>query len=783
MTQVTLSLCIIAKNEAENISKCINSVKKLVDEIIVVDTGSTDNTRQVAQAHGARVIETDWQDDFSLARNISLENATGDWIFFLDCDEELSPESCRELREVIKDDRYEAYLVEIINIAEPGTKLIAPSIRLFKNRNCFRFTGKIHEQITHSIINNYGPQKIGHTDIKIIHHGYNAKAANIPAKILRNLQILNKYADEEKNGFFYYNLGTEYLRLGDKEKALSYFLKASKLTHPGQGYGPIMVTRTITILMDLHKYREALTQLAYYQAIYKEFKDLYLLAALCHYACGRYSQAQIDLEHYGTMPPSPRWYPTETSYSGISAEELQKRLNILAINLDTPRLSVCIIGRNESIHISRCIQSVNEIAAELIYVDTGSTDNTPVLAHQLGAQVYNMSWQADFAQAKNFALDKAKKEWILMLNADEALADQGREQIVNLLKESTPEVYMLKIHTFLTRGFSTAGSQVTGSCRLFRTGTTRYQGRVFTKTIHSPGLCNPVPVDVDIIHFHYQSNLKYINQKRQWKLDMIRQDVNANPALQSYALGVESFYAQDFITAVNHFETCLNTSNMTDNPSFFYFMSLSLMNTKQYQPALELLDKALLIFPDYTDLVYLKAIIQFMLGKAGEAEKLFYQCLEMGETPWEKYVGNPGTGSFKAMCSLATIFIRKGEYEKALQYVLEAANFPGGFEQAMENLVILQDKLTVSVDKILQSRGLFNSSSISLLARSYAKMGHYKESLSYLNKAIEQLEKESPRQFSSLINAIEMLLWFFWNQALNSLPQNSPLKTYLIPRS
>ncbi len=76
----TLSLCMIARNESEHIGRCLQSAKDFVDEIIVVDTGSTDDTREIARSFGATVIEAEWQDDFSLARNLSLEQATGDWI-------------------------------------------------------------------------------------------------------------------------------------------------------------------------------------------------------------------------------------------------------------------------------------------------------------------------------------------------------------------------------------------------------------------------------------------------------------------------------------------------------------------------------------------------------------------------------------------------------------------------------------------------------------------------------------------------------------------------------
>ncbi len=97
----TVSLCMIVKNEEENLDRCLSSARDVVDEIIVVDTGSTDRTVEIANAYNARIYYHEWQDDFSLARNISLSHATRDWILHLDADEELETESCHRLKSTL----------------------------------------------------------------------------------------------------------------------------------------------------------------------------------------------------------------------------------------------------------------------------------------------------------------------------------------------------------------------------------------------------------------------------------------------------------------------------------------------------------------------------------------------------------------------------------------------------------------------------------------------------------------------------------------------------------
>ena len=89
-----LSLCMIVKNEQEDLPKCLEAVKKFVDEIIIMDTGSTDKTKEVAKKFTKNVFDFKWKNDFAAARNESLKHATGDWILCLDADEVISPAVC-----------------------------------------------------------------------------------------------------------------------------------------------------------------------------------------------------------------------------------------------------------------------------------------------------------------------------------------------------------------------------------------------------------------------------------------------------------------------------------------------------------------------------------------------------------------------------------------------------------------------------------------------------------------------------------------------------------------
>jgi glycosyltransferase involved in cell wall biosynthesis len=116
----TLSLCMIVKNEEDNLERCLESVREVVDEMVIVDTGSTDGTVAVAEKFGARVFHHPWQGSFSEARNHALGFAVGDWILQMDGDEELEREDIPILKKVVQSNLYNAINVALLNDSPEG---------------------------------------------------------------------------------------------------------------------------------------------------------------------------------------------------------------------------------------------------------------------------------------------------------------------------------------------------------------------------------------------------------------------------------------------------------------------------------------------------------------------------------------------------------------------------------------------------------------------------------------------------------------------------------------
>ncbi len=193
-----LSLCMIARDEAARLPACLDSVAGLADEIVLVDTGSTDATREIACARGARVIEAPWTGDFAAARNLALAAATGRWLLVLDADEILPPASRIRIRELVAAPRaHSAYNLVQKNLLASGAHVSVHIVRLFPNDPRARFERPIHEQVNTSL--ERAGIRIVDTNILFEHFGY-ADARVLSAKTERNRAIIERALAAEPDG-------------------------------------------------------------------------------------------------------------------------------------------------------------------------------------------------------------------------------------------------------------------------------------------------------------------------------------------------------------------------------------------------------------------------------------------------------------------------------------------------------------------------------------------------------------------------------------------------------
>jgi glycosyltransferase involved in cell wall biosynthesis len=166
---MTLSLCMIVKNEERNLPRCLDSVRGLAGELIVVDTGSTDATPGIAAGYGAQVIPFDFSTvDFAAARNQAIARASGRWILMLDADETLDGASAPMIEKLVALDENAGYFLERHNHAsDSATSTRDYVVRLFPNRPGYRYRGRVHETIDASIL--AGGGRLHKTGIRIDH--------------------------------------------------------------------------------------------------------------------------------------------------------------------------------------------------------------------------------------------------------------------------------------------------------------------------------------------------------------------------------------------------------------------------------------------------------------------------------------------------------------------------------------------------------------------------------------------------------------------------------------
>ncbi|GBC92133.1 SPBc2 prophage-derived glycosyltransferase SunS [bacterium HR15] len=256
-----ITLCIVARNEAEFLPECLDSVQGVVDEIILVDTGSTDATPEIALRYGAKVLSCEWTEDFSVPRNLALQHATGDWILVLDADERLHPRSRAIIREGARHPQFAAYYIEIVNILDkhnPQDAFIHRAIRMFRRLPYARWEGRVHEQILPSLLA-HGGKPATLRNAQIIHWGYEAEVMRQRGKSQRNVQLLQQTLQENpQDAFQWFNLGNTLYNQGDYQGACNALQQACEQIDPGEDYAPLAWSQWISSLQMLKRYEDAI---------------------------------------------------------------------------------------------------------------------------------------------------------------------------------------------------------------------------------------------------------------------------------------------------------------------------------------------------------------------------------------------------------------------------------------------------------------------------------------------------------------------------------------------
>ncbi|MDB4895815.1 MAG: hypothetical protein JWN15_2077 [Firmicutes bacterium] len=292
---VRLSLCMIVRNEAEELPRCLQSVQGLVDELVVVDTGSQDGTVDVARRYGALIREIPWQNDFAAARNVALSLASGEWILWLDADEELLPESRECLPSLLSAGDTEGYFIQLHNLlgsrADPETE-VALLFRLWRNRPEYRFVGTVHEQILPAIRSVNPQAKVAHSPLQVMHYGYLREHVAAKGKENRNLALLEEGLRAQPNDpFLRFNLGIEHFVQRRFPQARDAFERSLDRVHSDALWRPRLVKGYAATLCELARWDEAFAFLGVERRRYPDYTDLTYVAGVAHSVLGHHEAA------------------------------------------------------------------------------------------------------------------------------------------------------------------------------------------------------------------------------------------------------------------------------------------------------------------------------------------------------------------------------------------------------------------------------------------------------------------------------------------------------------
>jgi len=254
----TLAVCMIVKNEEGFLPDCLDSIGDIADQIILLDTGSTDKTKAIGQKYRAEIHDFNWVDDFAAARNESIRYATRDWIFWLDADERLTTESKPIIREILAgDDRTVYYNIRIQNLDQAGVPVNQSSAhRLFPNHQKILFEGAIHEQISASA-RAHGLKEV-QSEITLNHLGYGLAEPEARIKEQRNRKLLQKMLKRMPQNAYIHFTYAQHLDLADEDRAAySHYKKALVLRQLDSKITAALLNCLAGVCIKLKQYQEA----------------------------------------------------------------------------------------------------------------------------------------------------------------------------------------------------------------------------------------------------------------------------------------------------------------------------------------------------------------------------------------------------------------------------------------------------------------------------------------------------------------------------------------------
>lgn len=644
-----ISACYITKNESANIASSIESLAASVDEIIVYDTGSSDDTcRIVEQISKVRLFCGHWQDDFAAARNKALLQATGDWVVFLDADERFSKETRANLRAVIEAaGDVDALAFKILNIDTDGAeeKRLNDTcvVRAFRRLPSLRYVGRIHEHIeceTGNIRLAFVPQDI----LLLLHTGYTKSRAKKKAE--RNLKLLLQELSQTKTPEDLYRyLAEAYEGIGDTERAL-YYARLDIAKGPRRVMFASRCYRLLLYTLPkgeersrvLEQAQRDFPQIPEFHAEYAEYlaQKLRFVEAI--------SAMQRAFHAYAVYEEDGEAIDFNEEMLSLAKERVALWQEITQKE-KTLKISACTIARDEERDLPRWLKNTAVYSDERIVVDTGSHDATKAVSKAAGAHVYDYLWHDDFAAAKNEALSHATGEWVAFLDADEyfAMPEMVRPYLAALsVEQPQVEAVMLTIAN-LDEDDDFKEFQRFSALRVFR----RQKSIAFSGRVHEAVRKKEGSLEIRLereylLVYHLGYSSRRIMKKIKRNFALLKADIKEHGEKPEYYHYLVDCYIafKDWKKALYYALAALDSpvDTVGSNSSMYQAALYAMRECKMSaEDMLALTEKAIETFSDLPDFYAEKGIILSSMGKLQEATKFLEYAIYLheNENSWQ----------------------------------------------------------------------------------------------------------------------------------------------------
>lgn len=351
------------------------------------------------------------------------------------------------------------------------------------------------------------------------------------------------------------------------------------------------------------------------------------------------------------------------------------RLKKLEVYVLRNTIALCMIVKNEEKVLSRCLESVKDIVDEIIIIDSGSTDTTVEIAKSFGARVYEYIWDNHFSNARNYSLDMSKTDWYLVLDADEYIMNDCKDEIHEFINAGKAIGRIRRYDKFVQNN-EVRYSQAFIS-RIFPKNT-KYSGRIHEQV---ESTLQRKKLNVEVFHDGY-----FLKEKstRNIKLLLIEEQLNPEDSYILFQLSKEYKINKDYFHADIYFKKCYPLLSNFDyyKPNFIVEYIYNLIELKDFQKGLEIIDAEYEYLKSFSDFHFVVALFYMELvfsnvQKYGEylfnIEKEYINCIELGETTL--FDSTLGTGSYLALFNLGVFYETTGNIEKAKNCYTKAAEY------------------------------------------------------------------------------------------------------------